>query len=435
MRPRPLASLAVGVLAGACTFNDPLPGELGRCEGEDEAPTPTAGLTYHRDIAPILAARCGTCHVDGGIAPFAFDTYESAYPARDLIAGVTAARRMPPWPPGRCCNEYLHDRSLSDDELAALAGWAADGGPEGDPADAPPEPPAAEGLSRVDLEIAMPEPYTPSDDDGDELRCFVLDWPEDARRFITGLEVRPGDAGLAHHAIVYAVGPTKAAIYQALADADATPGWSCPGGLAEGGDTVVGGWVPGSRGYDFPRGIGRGVDPGSKLILSVHYRFTPGLASADQSAVALRLDDAVDREIKALAVYNPAWPIGKTMLIPAGEDDVTFAYGYDPSTLTGGPSMIQSVSLHMHERGASGSLAIERSDGTAECLLHIDAWDYHWQGDYFLAEPVRLEVGDRLKVECHFDNSAANQPGGGPSDLWWGDDREMCIATALVTAP
>jgi hypothetical protein len=346
---------------------------------------------------------------------------------------------MPPWPPGRCCEDYLHDRALTDEEVAAIVGWAEDGAPEGDPADssAPDDPPAGEGgLSRVDLELPMPAAYTPSDADGDEVRCFVIDWPEAQQRFITGLDVRPGDPDIVHHAIVYAVPPAKAAVYEALADADDAPGWSCPGGLAEGGDTVVGGWVPGSRGYDFPNDIGRGVAPDSKIILSVHYRFAPATPGSDQTAIALRLDDAVDREIQGLAVYNPAWLIGKTMKIPAGDPDVRFTYGYDPAAYTGGAALIHNVSLHMHERGASGSLAIERADGSVDCLLNIADWDYDWQGDYWLADPVELRTGDRLKVECHFDNSASNQPPGEePQELWWGDDLEMCIATVLVTAP
>ncbi|MEZ4450127.1 MAG: hypothetical protein R3B09_11675 [Nannocystaceae bacterium] len=429
-------SAAIG-LAIACTYDDPLPADLGVCADEAAELTPTPGLTYHADIGPLIAARCGVCHASGGIAPFALETYAQVYGARTVIDAVTRTREMPPWPPSRCCAEYRRDRSLSDDELAAIAGWVADGAPEGDPADAPGDPPPPSGLSRVDLEVTMPAAYTPSEADGDEVRCFVLDWPLDARRYITGLEVRPGDPTIAHHAIVYAVGATKAAFYQSLEDADDAPGWACPGGLFEGGDTVVGGWVPGTLGHDFPEGVGRGVEPGSKLILSVHYRFVPAVPGTDQTTLALRLDDAVDRELRGVAVFDPTWTVGETMKIPAGDDDVVYAYGYDPSVLTlGQPSKIYSVTLHMHERGASGTVAIERGDGSVECLLHVPAWDYHWQGDFELTTPVTIHAGDRVKVECHFDNSAGHQPPGQePRDLAWGDDQEMCVASLLMTDP
>jgi hypothetical protein len=60
-----------------------------------------------------------------------------------------------------------------------------------------------------------------------------------------------------------------------------------------------------------------------------------------------------------------------------------------------------------------------------------------WQGDYTFAEPVRLEPGDRLLVECVFDNSETNQRmvNGeleAPRDLNWGEDQEMCVG--YVTA-
>lgn len=120
------------------------------------------------------------------------------------------------------------------------------------------------------------------------------------------------------------------------------------------------------------------------------------------------------------------------MLIPAGEPDVTFAYGYDPTLVTnGGAFLVHGVSLHMHERGAS---AIERADGSLECLLHIADWDYHWQGEYLPTTPVRIAPGDQLKVECHFDNTAANQPNGAePQNQWWGDNKEMCIASLMIS--
>ncbi len=434
MRRLPYALSFAGAALVACTFNDPLPDDFGVCEVEATQVEPTPGLTYYADIQPILAERCGSCHADGGIAPFAFDTYAKLFPLRDLIADVTADRSMPPWPPGDCCGEYMHDRSLAAGELAAILGWVADGAPEGDAADAHSEEPPASGLSRVDLELTMPSAYTPTESDGDEVRCFLLDWPEAERRYITGLQVRPGSPELVHHAIVYAVPPLKGALYEALDDADDAVGWSCPGGLAEGSDSVVGGWVPGSQGYDFPEGLGSVVEPDSKVILSVHYNFAPALGAEDQTSIELRLDSTVERQLSGLAVYNPAWLLGKTMKIPAGEADVTFAYGYDPSPYIGDTALIHNVSLHMHEHGSAGSLAIERADGSVECLLDIADWDYDWQGDYYLAQPVRIERGDRLKVECHFDNSAENQPlGAAPEDLAWGDDEEMCIATVLVT--
>lgn len=413
----------------------PLPEDFGTCELEMAVDSPKAAPTYHADVRPIVAARCTSCHVAGGVAPFSLTSHDEVFAFRDVIVGATESRRMPPWPPGRCCGEFRHDRSLTPAQIATLAAWADQGGPEGDPADAPPDPPNEEGLSRRDVELPMAEPYTPSEQDGDEMRCFLIDWPEEQATHITGLAVDPGDAGILHHSLVYAIPQAKVATYQSLDDLSDGPGWACPGGLAEGGDTVVGGWLPGSLGYDFPEGLGRTVTPGSKVILTNHYKYVPGMAAADRTTVGFRLEETVEREISGVVVYNPAWLLGKTMLIPAGETDATFTYGYDPTLVTGGkPFLVHGVSLHMHERGASGSLAIERQGGELECLLHVADWDYHWQGEYLLSDGVRVEPGDQLKVECHFDNSQANQPGGvEPVDQWWGDSKEMCIASLLIS--
>lgn len=433
---RRAALVAVLALSPCRCSLTPLPADFGTCEEEAAVAGPVAAPTYHADVRPIVAARCVQCHAAGGVAPFSLETYAQVHTFRDVIVGAVESRRMPPWPPGRCCGDFRHDRSLTPEQIATIAAWAEGDGPEGDPADAPPDPPREEGLSRVDVEVEMAEAYTPSDGDGDEVRCFLLDWPEQARTFITGLAVDPGEAGILHHSLVYAVPQARVAGYRSLDDLSAGPGWACPGGLAEGGDAVVGGWLPGSLGYDFPQGLGRAVDPGAKILISNHYRYTPAMAAADRTRVAFRLDPAVEREISGVVVYNPLWPVGQTMKIPAGADDVVFTYGYDPTLVNGGkPFLVHGVSLHMHERGASGSLAIERADGTLECVLHVEDWDYHWQGEYLLNEPVRVAPGDQMKVECHFDNSAANQPPGQePRDQWWGDDREMCIASVLVAS-
>ncbi|KIG17317.1 hypothetical protein DB30_03374 [Enhygromyxa salina] len=51
-----------------------------------------------------------------------------------------------------------------------------------------------------------------------------------------------------------------------------------------------------------------------------------------------------------------------------------------------------------------------------------------------MTEPVTVQFGDRLYVECHFDNNQANQPDGeAPRDQWWGDDKEMCIASVMIS--
>ena len=134
------------------------------------------------------------------------------------------------------------------------------------------------------------------------------------------------------------------------------------------------------------------------------------------------------------AVMNPLWLVGDTMSIPAHEPDAWNWFSWDPTALTRNkPFAIYSVNIHMHELGTIGRLAIVRADGSSECLLNITNWDFDWISEYWLDEPVILEPGDELFVECHWDNTAGNQKivDGEletPHDIAWGTDQEMCAA-------
>jgi hypothetical protein len=151
----------------------------------------------------------------------------------------------------------------------------------------------------------------------------------------------------------------------------------------------------------------------------------------------------VDNGIQAVGIYNSSWPLG-TMNIPAGEEDVLHAIQYDPTLYTGWGEAVTvlSVTLHMHDWGSAGTLGVRRADGTTECLLQVDDYDADWQGNYTLVDPVELLPGDKLYMECHFDNSAGNQPvvlgeRQEPRDLNWseGADGEMCWGNVGVSRP
>src|SRR5882757_9192238 len=64
------------------------------------AAAPTAHdskLTYARDIAPILAQNCQTCHRAGEGTPFSMDKYETVKLWANNIKKMASTRRMPPW--------------------------------------------------------------------------------------------------------------------------------------------------------------------------------------------------------------------------------------------------------------------------------------------------------------------------------------------------
>jgi len=399
-------------------------------------------FTYHRDVRPLIERHCVSCHQDGQIAPFAFTSYDEVWPLREAIAIAVAERSMPPWNPRPGCADYSGDPSLTDEELAMIAGWAAEDGPQGNPEEfVPPELPEPLELSRTDLSLTLPEPYTPQLQP-DDYRCFLMDWPETETSFITGFQVQPDNLETVHHVITYAIEPGSVATYEALDEADPGPGYTCFGGPGGGsGDWAagrwLGAWAPGARNTDFPEGTGLRMEPGSKVVVQIHYNSSADVIGPDQSTVDYKVDATVEREAYMMPWADPDWLSGG-MRIPAGSGDTTYTWELDPtlalSILTDAvpafqPIQIHSASHHMHLRGKAAQQVIKRKDGSDDCLVEIPNYDFNWQTRYRFVEPKVLEPGDVLSLTCQWDNADNDE------DVNWGEgtNDEMCLGVYFVT--
>ncbi len=47
-------------------------------------------VTYARDVQPLVQSRCQGCHREGGIAPFALETYEQVAAQADAMRAATS---------------------------------------------------------------------------------------------------------------------------------------------------------------------------------------------------------------------------------------------------------------------------------------------------------------------------------------------------------
>lgn len=401
----------------------------------------SAAQTYFGDVKPILDAKCVSCHSDGAIAPFDFSDPDTVFDLRQAIAAAVLARSMPPWPPAADCTDYLGDRSLDAEQIETIAAWVEDGGALGSPEEEGPplSAPATYGLSRVDHNLEMEAGYVPTPEP-DDYRCFVIDWPETEASFVTGLRFNAGEPRLVHHGIVYMTGPESAEAVNALDSQDPELGYDCFGG-PEVPAGWLGVWVPGAVGGDFPVGTGVRVQPGSKLVLQIHYAANPS-GWSDQTGVEVSVESEVDREAWIQPWMDPAWFAPEGLTIPAGESEIRVSTALDPVFFIGDsePLTMHTAGLHMHLLGTQGRLSIERADGSEECLLEIPKWDFAWQGAYALAEPKVLELGDRIRIECQWDNTAGNQPiiDGSPTtpaDRVWGEGTldEMCLGALYLS--
>jgi hypothetical protein len=258
MLHRCLVRLLPGVLLAACAGppGDPPPGEKKQ------------GMTWHRDVLPIVQKHCQGCHTAGGIAPFALTSYAEAQPLHAAMAGAVKARRMPPWMPADTCQSFRDARRLTQDQIDTIAAWSQDGAPEGSPADAPPRPQAPPGLAWVDATLDAGADYSPPGRLTTDYHCFLLDPRLAEGRELIGFEVVPGARAQVHHVLLYPADGAEARAADARA---AGTGWPCFGGTGVTRTQTIGGWVPGTPPMRYPEGTAVYLEAGRVLVMQIHY--------------------------------------------------------------------------------------------------------------------------------------------------------------------
>ena len=379
--------------------------------------------TFSNEVVRILQSRCQTCHRPGEHAPFPLITYRDVYDRRDDVKDAVRGRAMPPWKPVAGFGDFLDSRRLSDAELTTLVSWIEAGAPEGDRAKLPPPRVFPEGwrLGPPDHVLEMAEAFTVPAKASDVYRCFLIptNFPED--RWVTKAEYAPGDRKLVHHILSYIDTGTAAAD---LDRADPGPGYTCfggPGFLPAGG---LSGWAPGIQPRVTESGVGMLLPKGATVVLQMHYNNDATQSRTDRTRMALHFAKApIEQRQRSFAVVN------RTFTIPPGErryevrGSVTIPPGRNVHANT--------ISPHMHLLGREMKVTATYPDGTVRPLVHIDDWDFNWQGTYMFTKPVPLPSGTRIDMVAIFDNSAENlrQPTRPPRAVSWGEGTtdEMAI--------
>lgn len=370
------------------------------------------GPTYYKDVLPITQVSCNGCHVAGGIAPFALDTYETAKLKAPLMADATANKRMPPWLASKDCGgPFVGDRSLSDAQIEVFSQWFQSGALEGNPADAPPPIGAAEILPRVDLTKQMTQAYTPTI--RDDYRCFIIDPALAQQEVVTGYDIIPGAKSVVHHVIMYIVPRTAAVTKDAQ---DATAGWECFGGANVSTQGTLGAWAPGGAAVIFPAGTGIRVAPNQVIAMQVHYN-TDNAVEADQTSVKLMYGTGTERSAYLIAL------VADNFAIPANGVDYAHSESF-PNTY-GIPLNVWGFLPHMHTKGKKISMTAGAAN---ECLVDIPRWDFHWQTQYFRKTAYRVPAGSSVNLNCTWDNPTN-------AVVTWGEgtSEEMCFAFIYAT--
>jgi len=106
----------------------------------------TTTVTWDREIAPIVQARCQNCHGASAKTTMPLTSYAEARPWARAIKHEVLTRRMPIWHAARGYGDFANEPSLSPFEVALVAAWVDGGAPKAlasSQGNATVEPPAA----------------------------------------------------------------------------------------------------------------------------------------------------------------------------------------------------------------------------------------------------------------------------------------------------
>ena len=355
-------------------------------------------VTYTEHIAPILNARCVTCHRPGAVGPFSLATFEDVASRAEQIATVTGSGYMPPWKPSADFGTFRNDRRLDGAEIELIRRWVRAGAPRGDLRHLPPAPvwPAGWQLGRPDLVVTMTEPYVLPAASEDVYRNFVVPIPIAEARFVSAVELQPGTVRGIHHARIMLDRTTSA---RRLDAGDLVPGYDSR--LADQSRSPEGhflGWAPGTV-PSIEKGLAWRLEPGTDLVLKTHL-VPRGTPASIQVAVGLFFTD------RAAADQPVVVQLGsQTIDIPAGDsrhevrDEYRLPVDVD----------VLAIYPHAHYLARTVSSFARLPDGTTRALIRIDDWDFNWQDEYRYARPVRLPAGSRVVMSYVYDNSAHNR--------------------------
>ncbi len=387
-------------------------------------------VTFHKDVEPILQARCQGCHRPGETAPMSFLSYSSTRPWAKAIRAAVLSKKMPPWFSDAPHGTFANDPSLSRKEIEILVGWSDSGAAAGDAADAPPALRFIDGwnIGKPDAVIEMPKAYRVPAIGIVEYQHIVVPTGFMEDRWVQAVEIRPGDRSVVHHIIAY-VRPQGSSWLR-----DAPIGVPVPDKVRTRGLSIADmpeyllSYTPGRPPVGLAPGQARLIKAGSDIVFQIHY--TPnGKEVQDLSKVGLIFARSLPRErVATLPIVNTSF------VIPPGAPN----YRVDATATVIESARLLRLIPHMHLRGKAFEVRMAEEGGSPDLLLRVPKYDFNWQNAYSLANEKELKPGTRIEVSGWYDNSANNPHNPDPkAEVRWGDQswEEMMLAYVDVAIP
>jgi hypothetical protein len=367
----------------------------------------TTKVRFNKEVIRSLQRSCLGCHHPGGIA-MSLATYDEARPWAKAIKEEVLEKRMPPWHAVKGYGEFRNTPSLTQRDVDLIVNWVEGGAPKGDDKDLPTGPLFLTGwqLGPPDL-VLKPEGEAKVAADADEYRTFVLPTNLSEARWLTAVDLRPGNAAVVHCAKFYLVksGPT--------AEAPMTPAPDEPA-AADMRQRLAGFcWMPGQKPVELDGGVAQLLPAGSRIAVTIHYHGS-GEVTKDQTVVGLYFGKVTPTKLLQ-------W-----MGLP-GSDEV-IPVGAEPRELKKSITVGNDVELiglrpRVHPLMISFQATAYRPDGSQEVLIWARGYQFDWEPTYLFKQPVTLPKGTRVEMIAYFDNSQDNQnnPNNPPKPLRWSE--------------
>jgi len=351
---------------------------------------------------------------------------------------------MPPWFADPAYGHFKNDSRLKEEEIATIKAWVSGGAVEGNAKDLPAEPKFAAGwrLGEPDKVIDIGQDFAvPA---GKNLyKNFDVQTDFKEGRWIRAADVMPGNRKVVHHVhfsiLLEAQDGTErrpnpraasrsyfevedglsrvrpeAPVVDDACSVDA--GISNLSGFDEGSFATM---LPG-KGPDvfdvFDDGsVAKYIPAGAKVRFQIHYAGIRDV-EMDRTRVGLYFaSKAPDKPLKRVDLRN------RFFLIPAGAPNHEVKRCYDVED----DKWLLAITPHAHYRGKDAMYELLHKDGRREVLLSVPNYNFEWQLQYRLKDPILMEKGSRVIATFHFDNSPNNRANPDPTKvIRWGDRTE-----------
>lgn len=239
--------------------------------------TVVSPYTYHRDVLPIIEARCGRCHGDGNPSGLSLLRYDSARAATWPLRQQLIRGHMPPW---FAEGPFKAPVPLTARELNVLMTWATGGAPEGAAVTRQRSPSSASWLfGPPDLIVPMAAEFRFAETETERVHEVSLPARINGR-MIRAVDLLPGTPQIVRRAEIVARSGTR--------------------------EQVLGLWQPGEPPARLEANAAFEPPSNSSLLLRIHYRRHYGDPASDRSRVGIYFGDRSSEAMQSIELRAEA---------------------------------------------------------------------------------------------------------------------------------